>query len=236
MKSLLPINQKLTRDFRMDMNEVTDEGIIEGYASVFGVTDSYGTAFAPGAFKRSLQNWMDSKRAIPVLWQHNAFDPIGVTMEATEDDRGLKVRAQLVMEVDRAREALALTKAGAISGLSIGFSIPKKASDGMPATAFDEERNVEIIREAKLFEYSMVTFPSNPDARIENARQLQDALTEIRAASDTLTTGYQDALALAREMRGLLDQITVRSARAVPTVDDYAVELIREAKKLLAAQ
>lgn len=236
MKTMLPINQKLHRDFRMDVNEITDEGIVEGYASVFGVTDSYGTAFAPGSFKRSLQNWMDSKRAIPVLWQHNAFDPIGVTIDATEDDRGLKVRAQLVMEVDRAREAFALTKAGAISGLSIGFSIPKKASDGMPATNFDDERGIEIIREAKLYEYSIVTFPSNPDARVENARQLQNALDEIRAAGDTLANGYQDALALAREMRALLDHLTVRSDRAVPHFSDPTAELIREAKKILSAK
>lgn len=230
----LPTNEMLTRDFRMEVNEVTNEGVIDGYASVFGITDSYGTAFAPGAFKRTLASWTASGRALPVLWQHNAFDPIGVTMEAMEDDKGLKVRAQLVMEVERAREALALTKAGAISGLSIGFSIPKKASDGMPATAFDEERGVEIIREAKLFEYSMVTFPSNPEARVEQARSLTNAIHELNSTAATLNAGYRDALALVREMRALLDQLTVRPART--EYGDQSAALIAEAKKLLTAR
>lgn len=229
----LPTNEMLTRDFRMEVNEVTPEGIIDGYASVFGITDTYGTAFAPGAFKRTLASWTASGRALPVLWQHNAFDPIGVTIEAMEDDKGLKVRAQLVMEVGRAREALALTKAGAISGLSIGFSIPKKASDGMPATAFDEERGVEIIREAKLFEYSMVTFPSNPEARVEQARSLTAAIHELNNTAATLNSGYRDALALVREMRALLDQLNVRSVR---TQGDQSAALIAEAKKLLTAR
>lgn len=228
------------RDFQLQVRAVSDEGVIDGYASVFNVKDSYGTAFAPGAFKRTLASWREMERPIPVLWQHNTFEPIGVTLMAEEDEYGLKIQARLILEVEKAREALALAKAGALGGLSIGFSVPQKAADGLPAVTFMDDMNVEIIREAKLFEYSMVTFPSNPEATIEAVRQqeLVTAATDLVATTqklaasiDTMTTGYRDALTLVKELRSLLEP-NARSVRA-PEIGAPSVDLIREAKRLL---
>jgi uncharacterized protein len=137
---------------------------------VFDVVDSYKDVIAPGAFKRTLAAWQASGRMLPVLWQHDEYNPIGVTMSAMEDDRGLAVKAQLITEVQQARDAYALAKAGALGGMSIGFSIPNKAADGNPAVVYDDERQVQIIREVRLWEYSLVTFPANEAATINQVK------------------------------------------------------------------
>ena len=46
--------QKKILDTRLEIKAVTEEGIFEGYGSVFDVVDSYKERVAPGAFKASL--------------------------------------------------------------------------------------------------------------------------------------------------------------------------------------
>ncbi len=165
-------NTMETKDFTFKMDDLTDEGYFTGYASTF-TADSVGDKILPGAFKRTLNSWMAKQRPIPVLWQHKADEPIGATMRATEDERGLHVEGQLLMGLQRAREAFEAAKAGVLGGLSIGFSIPR---DG--ATRMDD--GTREIREVKLFEYSFVTFPANEAAILTGLKAAQPELTEIR--------------------------------------------------------
>ena len=51
-------------------------GLIEGYASLFGVRDSGGDIVMAGAFTRSLRRRRQS--GVKMLWQHRAEEPIGV--------------------------------------------------------------------------------------------------------------------------------------------------------------
>ena len=77
------------------------EGEFEAYASVFGNVDSYGDIVVKGAFAESLKEWADSGNTLPVLWGHNMSDPdynIGGVSVAVEDDRGLRIRAQLDLD------------------------------------------------------------------------------------------------------------------------------------------
>jgi len=70
-----------------------------GYASVFNSPSEDLGGFieyvAPGAFRRSLQ----SRNEVKLLWNHDAGEPLaslrGGTMQLVEDERGLKVTAQL---------------------------------------------------------------------------------------------------------------------------------------------
>ena len=57
-----------------------------------------------------------------MLFQHDPGEPIGVWREIIEDARGLLVRGQLLPQVAKSREILALMREGALDGLSIGFS------------------------------------------------------------------------------------------------------------------
>ena len=150
------------RDFALSVKAegVADDGTFEGYGSVYGVEDSYGEIVATGAFAESLAELDAKQRRVPVLWQHRSDQPIGVYLEITEDATGLFVKGRLLIdEVGQAKEAHALMKAGAVTGLSIGYWIRE--------SSFDEKTKVRTLTKLDLVEVSLVTFPANDDARVE---------------------------------------------------------------------
>ena len=98
---------------------VSAGGSFEGYASLFNLQDMGRDVVAPGAFAESLAR--RGARGIKMLFQHDANQPIGVWDTIREDSRGLYVTGRLIPEVTKAREVLAMMRAGAIDGLSIGF-------------------------------------------------------------------------------------------------------------------
>ncbi|MFA4974586.1 MAG: HK97 family phage prohead protease, partial [bacterium] len=100
-----------------EIKELTDLGVFEGYASVFGNVDAGGDVVERGAFAKTLK---ERGSKVRVCHQHDWKDVIGKPLELREDDRGLYVKAQLVLDVQRAREDYALMKAGALTDLSIG--------------------------------------------------------------------------------------------------------------------
>ncbi|MEM7566413.1 MAG: HK97 family phage prohead protease, partial [Pseudomonadota bacterium] len=113
---------------RIALEDVSDDGTFEGYASLFGVPDQGGDVVAAGAFSASL-----AKRGaghIRLLFQHDPAEPIGVWAEVREDERGLFVRGRLMPEVSRGAEVLALMRAGAVDGLSIGYRTVRSRRDG----------------------------------------------------------------------------------------------------------
>ena len=183
--------QLVRRSFEFNVKNVTEDGMIEGYASVFNVIDAEGDVIAPGAFRRTIRSWEAKNRAVPVLWQHDASMPIGVTKSMIEDGNGLRVQAQLVMPVQKAQEAYALAKAGALGGLSIGFTVPRMAEDGQAAAMYDEEKGARVFREVRLWEYSMVTFPAN-EAAVITAVKADPLLTDLRDAMRELKTAIND--------------------------------------------
>ncbi|HXJ00564.1 MAG TPA: HK97 family phage prohead protease [Micropepsaceae bacterium] len=121
----------------------------EGYASVFGARDGIGDIVAPGAFAASLRRRGPS--GVRMLYQHFAYEPIGVWDEIKEDARGLYVRGHLVMEVERARDVAALLREGALGGLSIGFKTVRAKKEAATGT--------RTLLQVDLWEISVVTFP-----------------------------------------------------------------------------
>lgn len=135
---------------------VDPDGMVEGYASLFGEIDQARDMVMPGAFTQTLRT--RGLRRIPMLFQHDPAEPIGIWLDLTEDFRGLKARGKLIPDVARAREVLALVRAGAVDGLSIGFRTVRGRID--PATRI---RKLEAI---DLWEISIVTFPLLTGARV----------------------------------------------------------------------
>ena len=138
---------------------------IEGYASLFGATDQGGDAVQPGAYGASLAALAKAGGSVKMLWQHDPARPIGVWDEVREDARGLYVKGRLLTEVQAGREALALLKAGAIDGLSIGYRTRRaeKAAAG------------RLLHEVELWEVSLVTFPMLPQARVQASASDEEA-------------------------------------------------------------
>ncbi|HEY0330232.1 MAG TPA: HK97 family phage prohead protease [Rhodopseudomonas sp.] len=100
---------------------LSEDGSIEGYASLFGAVDQARDMVMPGAFAQTLKS--RGVRKIPMLFQHDPGEPVGIWLELAEDFRGLRACGKLIPEVARGRELLALLREGAIDGLSIGYLI-----------------------------------------------------------------------------------------------------------------
>lgn len=143
-----------TKDFSLELKleELTEDGQFEGYASVFNNVDAHGDIIEPGAFKKTIR---EQKGQVPILWQHDPYEPIGISLELEEDDHGLRTRGQLVLDTQRGAEAYALLKRQALRGLSIGYSAIKYLIER-------EDPDVRRrLKELRLWEYSPVTFPAN---------------------------------------------------------------------------
>jgi uncharacterized protein len=135
---------------------IEEDGSVEGYASLFGEIDGARDMVMPGAFARTLRQ--RGIRRVPMLFQHDPAEPVGVWLELFEDFRGLRARGRLIPDVTRGRELLALLRADAIDGLSIGFRTVKGRVD--PAT------RVRKLIDVDLWEISIVTFPLLAGARV----------------------------------------------------------------------
>ena len=143
---------------------ITPTGELMGYASLFNATDHDADVMAPGAFDETLKEWAKTGRAVPMLWQHDNAEPIGLWSHFKTDSHGLYATGRLLIhEVARAREAHALAKAGAVTGLSIGFR-PLEAKR-------NAERGVRLITRVRLYEISLVTFPALEGARVSAVKQ-----------------------------------------------------------------
>ena len=152
---------RMSAALHLDIKSVQDDGAFEGYASLFDREDLGHDVITPGAFRDSIAGRDAS--AIKMLFQHNPAEPIGVWEEIREDARGLYVRGRLTTAVAKAREVLALMRAGALDGLSIGFKAVKARRDA--------RSGVRRIEKVDLWEISVVTFPMLPGARVSAVKQ-----------------------------------------------------------------
>jgi HK97 family phage prohead protease len=150
----------------------TDDGAISGIAWKYGTPDRVGDMIEPGAFK-------GMSLPMPMLFGHDMGDPIGTWDTATEKADGLHLTGKmLVNDVARAREVHALVKAGAVRGVSIGFTGAKgRTRPGGGRT----------IKSLNVHEVSLVTVPMHPGARVTSAKSAVDAL-RIVAALNRATT------------------------------------------------
>jgi len=172
------------RDFTLDIKEITEAGRFSGYASVFDVIDYYDDIILRGAFAKSI-----SEKIPAMLWQHESTEPIGIYESIREDDIGLWIEGRLLLDLEKAKEAYILLKNQAIRGLSIGF-IP---------TLWEwenrENRRIRILKEIDLWEISLVTFPANPKALVDDVKSVK-SLREVEDILRDAGFSRNDAKAL----------------------------------------
>lgn len=148
-------------DFAAEVKFANEElGRIEGYASVFGLVDQGGDMVQHGAFKDTIKR--AQKSGLPMLYQHDRYQPIGIWTSLVEDEKGLKVQGELVLGVKAADETYALVKKGAIRGLSIGF---RTVNAGL-----DKETGARVLKTIDLYEISPVLFPMQREASITKVK------------------------------------------------------------------
>lgn len=146
-------------DSRFEVKFQAETGRFEGYASVFDVVDSARDRMAPGAFARSLKEARAAGRQPPLLWQHDAAQPIGAWRDIYEDGHGLFVTGDLfVADIPRAKEAYKLMQEKVVNGLSIGYRVRQAHRE--------QKTGIRVLTDVDLLEISMVTFPANDAARV----------------------------------------------------------------------
>lgn len=153
------------KQFSFKADAVNEDGTFSGYGSVFGNVDSYREIVAPGAFAESLAAIKASGDPLPALWQHQAGQPIGGYDVLLEDSRGLKVEGFLLKDhIVKAAEAYQLMKRRIVKGLSIGYYVLEDS--------WNEKDRVRTLTKLDLQEISIVTFPANADAQVDNVKSI----------------------------------------------------------------
>jgi hypothetical protein len=155
------------RDLEIEIKDIGEsDGTFVGLASVYGNEDLGGDIVEPGAFTKTLS---EKGGEVPLLWQHNMREPIGIG-RLTDTQKGLEIQGKLILTVGKAREAYDLMKNRVIKGLSIGYD-----------TVRDEVKDKRrLLKELKLWEVSVVTFPMNELANVQSVKS-EDVLARIEA-------------------------------------------------------
>ena len=150
-----------------------DQMIIEGYFAVFDsiyqIWNDMSESIAPGAFSNSLSG------DVRALINHDTTLVLGRTsahtLELKEDSRGLWGRIVVNPKDSDAVNAYERVKRGDVSQCSIGFDIVKQD------TEVREDGSVHwTIREAKLWEVSMCTFPAYEETNISARAKERDEI------------------------------------------------------------
>lgn len=164
-------------------------GEVEGYAAGIHNIDRAGDMILPGAFADDLPRFLSEG---VVCWQHDWADPIGAPMDAREDSFGLWTRSR-ISKTTRGQDAMTLIRDGVVKKMSIGYRVEDweevtrsglmgyLGSCAMPderkgaiLQQFDEAgwQSIYLLKKIKLYEYSPVSIPANPNAMITDAKSL----------------------------------------------------------------
>jgi len=132
----------------------------DGHGSIFGNVDLGGDIVIPGAFKRSLAQHKENGGMPAMFWMHDPAKVPGKWLDMGEDSRGLSVKGVLA-PTPLGDEVHTLLKMDAVSGMSIGYRTLDHD--------YDRDGN-RLIKEAELWEVSVVSLPMNPLARVVHVK------------------------------------------------------------------
>jgi HK97 family phage prohead protease len=193
--------------FNLSLKAEGDSRLIEGYGSVYGNVDGGNDIVMPGAFAKCITRMKSTGEKPKMLWQHNTDMPIGVWDQFDENPQGLMLKGQIV-DTAHGMDAYKLVKAGAINGLSIGYSVKEYS--------LDKKTGTRLLKELELYEVSLVTFPMNEKATI----------TSVKSASgdiDTAVTLLQHAVSMCE-----VDQMTPEMQASTSQLINLAISLLDE--------
>jgi len=173
----------------LEMREDVAGNRLIGYAAVFDSPSEpmpFTEYVKRGAFQKTIKDGAD----VRLLIDHEGV-PLARTKSGTlmleEDERGLKVIADLdPMNPDAARVISAMRR-GDMSQMSFAFRTIKDA--------WSDDRSVRELREVQLFDVSVVTFP----AYEATVAELRNAQTSVTVSPTTSVSVRKAQIALARQ-------------------------------------
>jgi HK97 family phage major capsid protein/HK97 family phage prohead protease len=194
----------------------TDTGEITATAWPYGSADRVGDVITKGAFSTET-------RKIPMLWSHDQSHVIGVWDSLEETDQGLQAKGRLLLDTaPRAPEVHALLKAGAVSGVSIGFSAKK---------SYPRKGGGRNIHALTLHEISIVAVPMHPGARVTSikdagANSMTDGTADV--ADNDAVDQVVDQVNVDEIVKKALDPIVARLVKAETKLNRPAVHVERK--------
>jgi HK97 family phage prohead protease len=152
----------------MAIKSIAADGSFEGALAVYGNEDLGGDVLEFGSCTKTLE---EHGNEVPLLWQHKTDTPIG-KLTLTDTPKALLAKGQLLMDLPVAKNAYLLIKNRIVKGMSIGF-------DSMKETVID---NVRHLKEIRLWEGSIVTFPMNEMALITSVKSWRERQVQRKQA------------------------------------------------------
>jgi len=135
-----------------------DDRIVEGYAVIWRKANDCGEKFIKGAFTKSIRERGPGSGAnyeIKFLYQHNQGDALSLFDELKEDEIGLYFRTKPLDDVPSADRVLKQLRSGTLNNFSQGFDFVWDMME------YDESDDTVVVKEAKLFEISVVGIPAD---------------------------------------------------------------------------
>jgi HK97 family phage prohead protease len=185
----------MNKTFKLEIKEFGEQGTFSGLASVYGNKDLGGDVVEPGAFSKSIS---EKGGEVPILWQHNPSEPIGLG-KLMDSSEGLHIKGELVLESPTAQKAYGLLKRGVLKGLSIGYDTIRS----------DVKDTTRYLKELKLWEVSIVTFPMNEMASVRGVKTVEVAQEEFARFMEEEKFKFE---ALRNEYAAALKALTDRAA------------------------
>lgn len=190
-----------TLDFGFEVKEVTASGNFTGYGSVYNVVDQGDDIVASGAFAESIAALMAKKRLPSMLFGHRAGElPVGAYQSMREDSTGLWLDGNIAIDTQKGgdlHKLMMMKPVPAISGLSVGFMTRDDS--------YDRVTGVRTIKKADLFEVSIVNFPMNDLARVQNVKGIE-LIEDLKSAEQYLREvglSRTEAKAFVARLKGL---------------------------------
>ena len=156
--------EKEIKSFPFEVKATAEENNIftfEGYASTFNNVDHGDDIVIRGAFSNSLAK----NSQVPILWQHQMSEVIGISVQLYEDDKGLFIKGNLPKDDTLVSgRIIPQMKVGSIKEMSIVFFTKNydRAKDG-----------IRLLKEIDLFEVSLVTKAMNSQALVTGFKSFE---------------------------------------------------------------
>mgnify|MGYP000009601888 FL=1 len=217
------------KKFCIDQKDITydsEKRVISGYAAIFGNIDKAGDMLVKGCFTKSIQERGPESSAndkIIFLWMHNMDEPIGFPTVLREDDRGLYFEAY-VDDVPRGNQAITQLESGTLNQFSIGFQYVWEKCE------WDDERGCLIVKEVKLYEFSVVSIGANGDTEYLGLKSIKDIEAEYKKLADEISS-FCSGMNISKQQK-LQKMISKAMSLAVFEPDDHQMRpLDKEAGK-----
>lgn len=195
------------------------KGIIEAYANVYDYKDSDGDISAKGSFTKTVN---ENYKRIRVLKDHIREISLGVPLKIDSSDTyGLLTTTQFNLKKEVSRDMFTdielMKENGLNPELSIGYEVINR-----------DEKNKNIIKEYKLYEYSFLTsWASNQMAIVNDIKSIESFYGILAIIEKSYNLNYSDT-------RLKQVETILKSLNQKPSLDDtLQIEPIELRKQLL---